>query len=150
MHDEPHHGPIGCCHHEIEGGSRFEWKHPAIHCLKIFAYILAVNLLFNLLIALIGQDRLTGFLRDSRWLQPLLALPIGLIPNCASSVALTELYLLDGIGLGAVVAGLTVNAGLGLMVLYRENRNLRENLAVTAIILLSGLVAGYAITLAGG
>lgn len=147
--EDDHHGSIGCCHHEIEGGSRFEWKHPVIHCLKIFAYILAINLLMNLLIAFIGPDRLTEFLSKSRWIQPIIALPVGLIPNCASSVVLTELYLLDGIGLGAVVAGLTVNAGLGLMVLYKENKNRRENLAVTAIIVLTGLIAGYAITLMG-
>ena len=146
---DDHHGAIGCCHHEIEGGSHFEWKHPIIHCLKIFAYILAINLVMNLLIDFVGQDRLTEFLGDSKWIQPLLALPIGLIPNCASSVLLTELYLLDGISLGAVVAGLTVNAGLGLMVLYKENRNLRENLTITGIILSAGLIAGYAITLIG-
>lgn len=146
---DDHHGSIGCCHHEIEGGSRFEWKHPVIHCLKIFAYILAINLILNLLIAFIGQEKLTEFLSKSVWIQPLLALPVGLIPNCASSVLLTELYLLDGIGLGAVVAGLTVNAGLGLMVLYKENKSLRENLTLTAIILSAGLIAGYAITLFG-
>lgn len=141
---EPH-GPIGCCHHDIEGGGRFEWKHPLIHCLKIVLYLFLINLVMSLLVAWVGEDTLVDFLGKSLWLQPILALLVGLIPNCASSVVLTEFYLLGGLSLGSVVAGLTVNAGLGFMVLYKENKNLRENIALTAIVILAGLAAGYAI-----
>ncbi|MGM9680426.1 MAG: putative manganese transporter [Eubacteriales bacterium] len=142
-HEEEHHGPIGCCHHDIEGGGHFEWKHPLIHCLKIVLYLFLINLIMSLLVAWVGEDTLVDFLSKSLWLQPLLAVLVGLIPNCASSVVLTEFYLLNGLSLGSVVAGLTVNAGLGFMVLYKENRNLRENIALTAIVILAGLVAGY-------
>lgn len=144
-HSEEHHGPIGCCHHDVEGDGHFEWKHPLIHCLKIILYLFIINLAMSLLVAWVGEDTLVDFLGKSLWLQPILALLVGLIPNCASSVVLTEFYLLGGLSLGSVVAGLTVNAGLGFMVLYKENKNLRENVTLTAIVVLAGLVAGYVI-----
>ncbi|MGM9637008.1 MAG: putative manganese transporter [Eubacteriales bacterium] len=144
-HAQEHHGPIGCCHHDVEGDGHFEWKHPLIHCLKIILYLFLINLAMSLLVAWVGEDTLVNFLGKSLWLQPILALLVGLIPNCASSVVLTEFYLLGGLTLGSVVAGLTVNAGLGFMVLYKENKNLRENIALTAIVVLAGLAAGYVI-----
>lgn len=145
--DDKHHGAIGCCHHDVEGGSGFEWVHPIVHCLKITLYIFIINLIMTLIVAFIGEDRLVDFLGRSVPVQPILALLVGLIPNCASSVVLTELYMLGGLELGSIVAGLTVNAGLGFMVLYKENRNLKENLALTAIIVIAGLVGGYVINL---
>lgn len=147
IHEKPHsHASIGCCKHEIEGG-RFEWRHPLFHCAKIFFYVLCVNFAMGAVIELVGEDRLVDFLGQSKWLQPILASLVGLIPNCASSVVLTELYLLDGLTFGAVVSGLSVNAGLGLMVLYKENSRLKENISITALVMLFGLFAGYLLTL---
>ncbi len=144
-----HHASVGCCSHEIEGGEKFDWKHPLVHCLKIFLYVLAVNIIMGVIIAGVGEDSITAFLSGSKWLQPLFAVLVGLIPNCASSVVLTELYLLDGLTFGAVIAGLSVNAGLGFMVLYKENKNPAENIKITAAVLLFGLAAGYAATASG-
>ena len=148
-HEERHdtHGSVGCCKHEIEGGEKFDWRHPLVHCIKIFLYIFVVNLVMNLVIAGVGEDRIADFLGQSKWLQPLLAAAVGFIPNCASSVILTELYLLGGLSFGAAVAGLSVNAGLGLMVLYKENKNVSENVLITAIVAAVGLAAGYVINL---
>lgn len=147
IHEKPHsHASIGCCKHEIEGG-HFEWKHPVFHCAKIFFYVLCVNFAMGALIELVGEDRLVIFLGQSKWLQPILASLVGLIPNCASSVVLTELYLLDGLTFGAVVSGLSVNAGLGLMVLYKENSRIKENISITALVMFFGLFAGYLLTL---
>lgn len=147
IHEKPHsHASIGCCKHEIEGG-KFEWKHPLFHCAKIFVYVLAVNLVMGAVIEAVGEDAIAAFLGQNRYLQPIFAALVGLIPNCASSVVLTELYLLDGLTFGAVVSGLSVNAGLGLMVLYKENKKLKENAAITALVLLFGLSAGYLLTL---
>jgi hypothetical protein len=146
-----HESPLGCCSHEVvheeEEKLPFEWKHPLIHSLKIFAYIFAVNFLMSALIQWIGPEVLTNFLGQSRYLQPLLAALIGMIPNCAASVVMTELYLLNGLSFGALVTGLSVNAGLGLLVLYKENRNIQENFLITAIVTVSALLAGYLLLL---
>ena len=141
-HDSHH--SAGCCHHDIEGNGKFEWHHPILHCLKIFAYILAVNVVMSLLILFIGEEAIQQFLLKSRYLQPIVALLIGLLPNCASSVILTEVYLLGGFEFSAVLCGLMANAGLGFMVLYKENHSVRENLFITFIVSLSAIIVGYA------
>ena len=83
------------------------------------------------------------------WLQPLLAVVIGLIPNCASSVMITEMFVSGALVPGAAVAGLTVNAGLGLAVLFRENKDIRANLGITLGLVAYALAAGYIITAIG-
>ena len=86
---------------------------------------------------------MTNFLSQSSWLQPVLAVLIGLIPNCASSVVITELYLLGGLSFGAVLAGLSVNAGLGLMVLFKQDKNIKEIVFILALLIIPSLLAGY-------
>ena len=95
------------------------------------------------IIELVGEDNLTNFLSSNHALQPILALLIGFIPNCASSVVLTELYISGGLSFGAIVAGLSVNAGLGLMVLFKENKNKKENLFIVLMLLIPSLIFGY-------
>jgi len=74
---------------------------------------------------------------------------VGLIPNCAASVAITELYLDGTLGAGAMIGGLLVSAGVGLLVLFRTNRPLRDNLAILALLLLVGMAVGGVLTLLG-
>ncbi|MBQ8211100.1 MAG: hypothetical protein IJZ27_01040, partial [Treponema sp.] len=74
---------------------------------------------------------------------PLLSIAIGLIPNCVSSVVITELYLMGGLSFGSIVAGLSVNAGLGLIVLLKENKNKKENLFIILSLIISSLIIGY-------
>lgn len=137
----------GCCHHDVESKS-FDWLHPLLHCLKISGFILAVNILFGFITQIwIGKDALTSFLSSSKYLQPLFAIIIGLIPNCASSVVLTELFLVGGLEFGALVAGLCVNAGLGLVVLLKQNNNIKENLFIFGVLIASGLIVGYGLIL---
>ena len=133
-----------CCHHDIEQ-NKFDWKHPLVHCLKITLYIFIINVILGSLIELIGEDNLENFLSSNHALQPVLALIIGFIPNCASSVVLTELYISGGLSFGAIVAGLSVNAGLGLMVLLKENKNKKENLFIVLMLLIPSLIFGYAL-----
>lgn len=151
-HEDPsgHHSDeihIGCCGHEVDHTSDNSWKkhllHPLIHSLKIFAYVLAVNLLFSLLIYYIGEDSLMSFLQQNRYIAPFLASLIGLIPNCASSVIITELFLLDGIGFGACLSGLIVNAGLGLMILLKDKKHWKDTLIIITILLVTANLAGY-------
>ena len=141
----------GCCHHNVETKS-FDWVHPMLHCLKISAFILTINILFGMLTHIwIGEDRLSAFLSETLWVQPLLAVVIGLIPNCASSVVLTELFLsgLSGVGValsfGALVTGLCVNAGLGLVVLFKENKNWKVNLFIVGMLIIPSLILGYSL-----
>lgn len=138
-HEEHAHA---CCNHEL-GDSKFDWKHPIIHCLKIALYIFIINLIFGTLVMFVGEDSLVKFLNSSSIFQPLLAVLIGFIPNCASSVIITELYLMGGLSFGSIVAGLSVNAGLGLVVLLKENKNFKENIFIVATLLISSLVIGY-------
>lgn len=135
----------GCCHHHVSTKS-FDWLHPLLHCLKISAFILVINILFTLITHVwIGEDALTSFLSNSRALQPLLALVIGLIPNCASSVVLTQLFISGGLTFGALITGLCVNAGLGLVVLFKQNKRVKENIFILTILVVSSLVVGYAL-----
>ena len=133
-----------CCHHDT-GSNKFNWKHPLIHCVKIFAYIFIINLVMGTIIHFVGEDNLTEFLKSSNAFQPLFAILIGLIPNCASSVILTELYLMGGLSFGSIIAGLCVNAGIGIMVLFKQNKNLKENFFIVSMLFVSSLVIGYAL-----
>jgi len=140
----------GCCKHSVESKS-FDWLHPLLHCLKIGLFILVINILFGFITHIwVGEENLANFLNNTLWMQPLLAVIIGLIPNCASSVVLTELFLtgLSGVGglsFGALVAGLCVNAGLGLIMLLRTNKNWKENLFIVAMLIIPSLIIGYAL-----
>lgn len=149
QNDEHH---VGCCGHDIANepskAKRF-LLHPLIHTLKIFAFILVVNLIFGGLIELVTEERLVAFLTSSKAFAPLLACVIGLIPNCASSVVITELFTIGGIGFGATVAGLIVNAGIAFVVLFKQNKNLKENFSILSAMFLIGLVTGYVIQLIG-
>ena len=93
----------------------------------------------------VGEDAMISFLNSSKIFQPLLAILIGLIPNCASSVVLTELYLLGGLSFGSIVAGLSVNAGIGLIILLKENKNKKENIFIILSLIVSSLIVGYAL-----
>lgn len=135
---------IGCCHHDLES-PRFDWKHPLLHCLKILLFILIINILFVAVVEMVGQESLTKFLSQSKVLQPLLAVIIGMIPNCVSSVVLTELFLLGGLSFGSVLAGLSVNAGLGLMVLFKQDKNVKEVAFILSMLIIPSLLVGYGI-----
>lgn len=140
------HSHSGCCHHSIEQ-EKFDWVHPVLHCLKISAFILIVNLVLGVLIYFITEERLMAFLEKSSAFQPILAVLIGLIPNCASSLVLTELFLAGGLSFGSIVAGLSVNAGLGLIVLFKQNKNIKENLFIMLMLIIPSLIVGYGIHL---
>lgn len=138
-HDEHIHA---CCHHDLQD-KQFDWKHPLVHCLKIVLYIFIFNVIFGTIVELVGEDRLISFLGSSNLLQPLLAVLIGLIPNCVSSVILTELYLAGGLTFGSIIAGLSVNAGIGIIVLLKENKNKKENLFIVLSLIIPSLIFGY-------
>lgn len=145
--EHEHHHHKGCCGHDIEESKASPAKqyllHPLIHTLKVFAYILIVNIAFELILHFVGEDSLGTFLQSSYYLAPLIACLIGLIPNCASSVVLTNLLVLGGLSFSACIAGLIVNAGIAYLVLFKQNKNQKHNLAILGTMFAIGLVIGY-------
>ena len=133
----------GCCHHHLDN-KRFDWKHPLLHSLKIWAFIVAVSLLFGFVTDIwVGEERMTDFLTSSYWLQPLLAVVVGLVPNCAASVVLTELYIMGGLRFGALLGGLCVNAGLGVIFLLKQKKLWHEKLFVLTWLIGVSVLVGY-------
>lgn len=145
-HDEEETEVIdGCCKHHVKTKS-FDWVHPLLHCIKIAFFILAINVLFGFITHIwVGEENLINFLSASKPVQPILAVLIGLIPNCASSVALAELFVMGGLSFGALVAGLSVNAGLGLIMLIRKNQNWKEVLFIFIMLIVPSILTGYAL-----
>ena len=117
-----------------------------MHTLKIALLLIAVNFALNLLLELAGAERLSATLFARPVAGELLLALLGLIPNCSISVIITQAYLSGIIGLGGLFAGLLSNAGIGLLVLFRSNADLRENLSIVAVLFglsaLSGIVIG--------
>ena len=137
----------GCCHHEIDEESESFVKahiiHPLIHSLKIGAYILIINFIFALLIEFIGEDNIKTFLTTNIYLTPLLSSLIGLIPNCASSVIISELFANNILSFSATLSGLISNAGLGLIYLLKDKNNIKRNLLITLTLFIIALIVGY-------
>ena len=139
-----HHDHIGCCGHDLDRHKKFNWKHPLIHSIKIFLIILIVNIIMKIIIFYSG-DGLETFLKSSYVFQPLFAVIVGLIPNCAASVVLTELFMLGSLSFGSLVAGLSVNAGLAMLILFKQNKSIKENISIVAFCFLFSLAFGYAL-----
>lgn len=157
-HEEDHSEEIsthhkGCCGHEIEENKVHPAKqyllHPLIHTLKIFAYILIINIAFSALIYYIGEDKITDFLTSAKYFAPLVATLIGLIPNCASSVVLTNLMVIGGLNLSACISGLIVNAGIAYTILFKQNKNMKANFAIIGIVSAISIGVGYLLMLFG-
>ena len=119
------------------------------HTFKIFVYILLITFMLTFVIELIGEDQLAVVFQDIPVVGEMIAALVGLIPNCASSVVITELYLSGIIGAGAMMSGLLVNAGVGLLVLFRLNRNWKQNAGIMAALYGFGVVWGVIIELLG-
>ena len=117
------------------------------HSLVILGWIFGVSLVLNALIALVGEENLGGFVVNMPVVGELLAGLIGLIPNCAASVVITQLYLEGVIGVGPMMSGLLVGAGIGLVVLFKSNEGLKRNVSIVAILYGIGVVAGVLLDL---
>ena len=120
--------------------------HPLEHSAKTFLYILVINIIFGIIIFYVGEQRLMAFLAANKYIAPLFAVIVGAIPNCASSVVISDLYLMGGLGFGATLGGLLMNAGIGFAVLFRDRKAWRENLAVFGTMLLVSVAFGYIIS----
>ena len=119
------------------------------HTVHVFAFLVLVNLLLGALLELVGEDALAALMRDTPVLGECIAALVGLIPNCAASVAIATLYAKGVISAGAMLAGLLTGAGTGLLVLFRTNRSLRENLLFPLALLAVGVLFGTLLNLTG-
>ena len=131
------------CHCEEEGVVKSSIK----HTIQIFAYIFVITFILNIIIHGIGEDKIAGLMVNTPFIGPLVSSLIGIIPNCASSVILTELYIENIITMGSMIAGLLVNSGVGLLVLFKVNKNLKENLSILGILYVVGSISGILLDL---
>jgi hypothetical protein len=120
-----------------------------IHTLEIVLTVFLVSLVLHTAVELIGHEAMAAAIEGVPLLGCLLAAVVGLIPNCAASVAITTLYLEGVLSAGAMLSGLLVGAGVGLLVLFRVNRPVKDSLRVTLLLLLVGLVVGISFDLLG-
>lgn len=140
---------IGCCGHHIDDEEESELHehliHPLIHSIKIFGYVLVFNFLFGLLMYYIGEDNVIEFLSTNKYLSPLVSILIGFIPNCASSVLLTSFYISGGLPFSSLLAGLAVNAGLGMAYLFKKKEGIKKLGVIIVSLVVVALVLGYSL-----
>ena len=133
------------CHCEEEGILKSSIK----HTLNIFLFIVAITLVLNILIYFIGEENISNLVLNMPVVGPLISGLVGLIPNCAGSVILTQLYLNNVISLGSMVGGLLVGSGIGILVLFRVNKNLKENFKILGLLYFIGVICGIILDLMG-
>lgn len=114
-------------------------KSSIIHTLKISIFILIINILLN---TIIDKELITTFVNNNKILSPIITSIIGLIPNCASSVIITELYLDNVITLGSSLSGLLAGSGVGILVLFKQNKNLKENIYILLLLIFIASICG--------
>lgn len=115
------------------------------HTLHIFFFIIIISFAINIIIYLIGEENLSNLILNMPIVGPMIAGMVGLIPNCAGSVILTQLYLGQVISFGSMIGGLLVGSGIGILILFRVNKSIRENLKILGILYGIGVVSGIII-----
>ena len=131
------------CHDEKAGILLPAWR----HTFRIFIYLFLFNGALNLCIEFLGIEQLSVFLLGNTIFQPVIAAVIGLIPNCAASVILTQLYLNGAISFASVISGLSTGAGVGLIVLFKMNKNKKENAKIVGVLISVAVIAGIILEL---
>jgi len=130
------------CEHDHCGCEKGILRSALLHTLQIAVFILIINFVLNLVLEQVGADVASRWIWNRPVMGQLLSGAVGLIPNCASSVAITQLYLEGAMNFGAMISGLLSNTGVGLLVLCRVNRHRKENLKIIGLL--------YGISVAGG
>ncbi len=133
------------CHCDHNGIIKSSLK----HTINISLFILIITFIINVVINVIGEETLSNILLNKPILGPLVAGLIGLIPNCASSVTLTQMYLENLISSSTMIAGLLVGAGVGLAVLFKMNKGIKENIKIVALLYAIGVISGMILEVIG-
>lgn len=137
------------CEHDHCHCEESIWKSAIKHTINVFIFIFVISLVLNIAIEYIGEDKLAGLISNKPIISALVAALIGLIPNCASSVILTQLYLSNVLGLAVMIGGLLVNAGVGLIVLFKVNHNQKENIGIITGLYLIGVISAIVLQFLG-
>lgn len=151
--DEATIGHHGCCSHGLDNKSsklKALLVHPLTHTIKITLFIFVLTCAFGLFVKFIGEDKIASILLGGTILQPALASFIGMIPNCFASVLLAGLFAKGIISFGALVAGLSAGAGLGVLVLAKENKDHIDTLRIIGLLLAISVASGTIIQILGG
>lgn len=133
------------CHCEEEGVLKSSLK----HTISVFIYIFIISFILNTVIYFIGEDNLSNLILNKPILGPIISGIIGLIPNCASSVLLTKLYLSNVISVSCMLAGLLVGAGVGILILCKVNKNAKENAKIITLLYAIGVISGIVLEFIG-
>jgi hypothetical protein len=135
------------CGREHEGKSKLHvylWE-PLLHSLKISLYLFIVNLVFGFILDAVGEETVASWFIGGLWFQPFITALVGLIPNCASSVLITQSYINNAIYFGSLVAGLCTNAGLGFVVLLKNTKKIKRNILLLITIYLVSVATGIVV-----
>lgn len=117
-----------------KNGFQAYFIYPLLHALKTFAFVLGINVVFGFVVYFIGEENIVNFMQSSKILEPLLCGLVGLIPNCASSILITQLFVRGGIKFGSMFAGLSANSGIGFAIILKNRKNLKKNLLILGIL----------------
>lgn len=119
------------------------------HTINIFFFIVLVTFFINIIVYVIGEDNISKILLNKPVLGPIVSAFIGLIPNCAASVILTNMYLENVISVSSLISGLLTGAGVGLAVLFKINKDVKDNIKVVILLYLIGVISGIVLELIG-
>ena len=134
----------GCCKHDIEHGHKREIIiHPIVHTANVFGFILVITLILNYCLESVS---ITNLLQSEKFIQPVIAAFIGLIPNCAISIGVTMMLIKGSITFGAAISALLSNAGLGLLVLLKNN-DFKDTMKIIGFLLVISIASGLLLTL---
>ena len=117
------------------------------HTLNILLFIIIITFVINVLIHFIGEDKISNLLLNKPIIGPVISALIGLIPNCAASVIITNMYLENVISFGSLISGLLTGAGVGLLILFRTNKKIKENIKIVFLLYFLGMISGVIIEL---
>lgn len=117
------------------------------HTIHIFLFILVISFVINTIVYFIGEEQIASIVVNMPVLGVMLSALVGIIPNCASSVILTQLYLQNIISLGSMIAGLLIGSGVGMLVLFKSNKHIKENLTILGILYVVSVISGVMIDL---
>lgn len=131
-------------HNDEEGRPRPIWMAALRHTLEIFVFIFLFSMVLGLIVEGVGEDVFADLLGRMGFFQPVVAALVGLIPNCAASVLLTQMYVEGALRFSSLVAGLCTGAGVGLAVLWRANPSWKQNLFITFLTWAAGSFVGVA------
>ena len=133
------------CHCDKNGVFKSALK----HTVNIFLFIILITFIINIVVYFVGEETIASWILNKPVIGPMITSLIGLIPNCAASVIITNMYLENVISLGSMIAGLLTGAGVGLAVLFKTNNKLKENIGIVVLLYIIGAISGIIIELLG-